>query len=346
MASGRTISRYLFSALLPLAVTVLNVSCTKDDGPSDPIQPSDEGAVDPNATALPPEFGDPVDPATAPGDVQGDMDDGASADGTSTADDAVDAPLGTLTDDPWAAPGEPADLKDGSGSIVGEDLSSGSEADTAGIPSMGSDSLTDPLADPTYDAGTSGSTNSLGYSPATKKPAAPKAAARKKSAKAKKSKSKSAAAMAAGSGGESFGSGSSVRYVTAIQLNVRSAPNRRASMVRRIKGGDKVNVTMTGSWAKLGEGEYVRTKFLSKKPQRVVSEEEIEAAWTKRNKKKVKSKAVKAPKKKAAKAKAKAKAKINTQPEAELPGDTGLPPDPSTPVVETPDDQLHGDQEP
>ena len=33
--------------------TLLSVACTKEEGPSEPIQPSDVGAVDPNAAALP-----------------------------------------------------------------------------------------------------------------------------------------------------------------------------------------------------------------------------------------------------------------------------------------------------
>jgi hypothetical protein len=43
-----------------------------------------------------------------------------------------------------------------------------------------------------------------------------------------------------------------------------------------------------GKWSKLAEGEFVRTKYLSKKKTPGVSQGEIDAAWKKASRKKKK----------------------------------------------------------
>ena len=54
------------------------------------------------------------------------------------------------------------------------------------------------------------------------------------------------------------------KYVSSFALNVRSAPDKEsATVVRHVKWGDKVEVSVNGDWAKLGTGEYISTKFLS-----------------------------------------------------------------------------------
>jgi len=317
-------SRFAFCLLL----AGLHVSCSKDEAPSDPIQPSDAGAIDPNAAALPADLGGPVDPATAPGDIPGDIP-GGDVPEDSAADDAVDAPLGTLTEDPWAAPGEPSDIKDGTGSVKGENLEGGTTADTGGIPSMGDGTEVPPPA--ASSSITDDQSTGPGYVPARKKTKkAPAVVANSSGKKKKKAKSKSGPKIA----GKQSKNGESTRYVKAIQLNIRSAPDRKSTVVRRIKGGDKVTVTFEGPWAKLGEGEYIRTKYLSKSPQRAVTEAEIEAAWAKRSKKKaVKSKSKKS---------SRSTKQQDIAPEPDV--TTDLPQ--SAPSDEVPEDAMHGDQDP
>lgn len=66
--------------------------------------------------------------------------------------------------------------------------------------------------------------------------------------------------------GSVIGTGKSKRYVQAVQLNVRSEPNRWSKVVRRVNHGDVLMVTLLkGGWSKLAEGEFVRTKHLGKK---------------------------------------------------------------------------------
>lgn len=55
------------------------------------------------------------------------------------------------------------------------------------------------------------------------------------------------------------------RVVTATKLNVRSGPSRKASVVRQLSKGEEVQAVMQGKFAKIGEGEYVRAKYLSPK---------------------------------------------------------------------------------
>ena len=61
-------------------------------------------------------------------------------------------------------------------------------------------------------------------------------------------------------------SGTSVRYVNAKLLNVRSSPNRKAKSVRQLSSGSEVTVELHGKWAKIKKGEWIRTKYLSTTP--------------------------------------------------------------------------------
>jgi len=56
------------------------------------------------------------------------------------------------------------------------------------------------------------------------------------------------------------------RYVTTYAVNVRSAPDKTASVLRHHKWGDKLEVVVNGDWAKLNTGEYVSSKVLSETP--------------------------------------------------------------------------------
>jgi uncharacterized protein YgiM (DUF1202 family) len=55
------------------------------------------------------------------------------------------------------------------------------------------------------------------------------------------------------------------RVVTATKLNVRSSPSRKSSVVRQLSKGDEVQAVIQGKFAKIGEGEYVRAKYLAPK---------------------------------------------------------------------------------
>ena len=78
---------------------------------------------------------------------------------------------------------------------------------------------------------------------------------------------------------EAAPSGQTTRYVDAILLNVRSKPNARAPIVRRLLGGARVRVEIHGGWSKLRAGQWVRTRHLSKTPTRRVSRAEADKAW-------------------------------------------------------------------
>lgn len=62
------------------------------------------------------------------------------------------------------------------------------------------------------------------------------------------------------------GSGPEVRYITSFQLNVRTKPNRFAPIIRNLDRGTEVHVKITGGWAELEKGQYIRSRHLSKKP--------------------------------------------------------------------------------
>jgi hypothetical protein len=61
-----------------------------------------------------------------------------------------------------------------------------------------------------------------------------------------------------------FGSGPQIRYIKAVELNVREKPDRYSQIVGVLKGGDKVRVKVKGGWAKLDEGRWIRSRWLVK----------------------------------------------------------------------------------
>jgi hypothetical protein len=75
--------------------------------------------------------------------------------------------------------------------------------------------------------------------------------------------------------------GKTTRYVRAILLNVRSRPNYRSPIVRRLYGGAKVQVEIHGTYAKLRDGQWVHTRYLSSKPTKKATAKDVEAAWKK-----------------------------------------------------------------
>ena len=69
---------------------------------------------------------------------------------------------------------------------------------------------------------------------------------------------------AAGPGGVAVGRGSQKRFIKAWERNIRSQPNRYSKIVGLLKGGDQVNVTIRGGWAKLDDGQWIRSRWLVK----------------------------------------------------------------------------------
>lgn len=63
----------------------------------------------------------------------------------------------------------------------------------------------------------------------------------------------------------SFDGNKVVRYVKSYALNVRTGPGLEFPVKRHVKYGDKVEVIISGEWAKLGEGEYISTNRLVEK---------------------------------------------------------------------------------
>jgi hypothetical protein len=68
-----------------------------------------------------------------------------------------------------------------------------------------------------------------------------------------------------------IGSGPQKRYIKASELNIRSQPNRFSKVVGTLVGGDEVRVTIHGGWAKLGDGQWIRSRWLVKNyPKQIV----------------------------------------------------------------------------
>lgn len=86
-----------------------------------------------------------------------------------------------------------------------------------------------------------------------------------------------------------------VRYVKGTLLNVRAKPSLKAPVVRKLLGGAEVRAEIHGGWAKIGDGEWVRTKHLSTKPTRQVSEDEAQKAEAANRSRKASGGDVKAP---------------------------------------------------
>lgn len=70
-----------------------------------------------------------------------------------------------------------------------------------------------------------------------------------------------------------------VRYVNATMLNVRSKPSPRSKIVRRLLGGTKLSVELHGKYAKIKNGQWCSSRYLSSTPTRKVSRTEAEQAW-------------------------------------------------------------------
>ncbi len=96
--------------------------------------------------------------------------------------------------------------------------------------------------------------------------------------------------------GAAAGKGKQQRYVDAVMLNVRGKPAKGAPVVRRLLGGAMIHVEMHGKWAKIKEGQWVRTKYLAAEPTKKVSRAEADKAWhqSKSGKKASKGKTAKA----------------------------------------------------
>jgi hypothetical protein len=65
-----------------------------------------------------------------------------------------------------------------------------------------------------------------------------------------------------------------VRYVGVQNLNVRSRADTHAPIVGRLAQGSMITVSVDGAWAKIGEGQFVAVKHLTKTqtaPKRLVS---------------------------------------------------------------------------
>ncbi len=69
-----------------------------------------------------------------------------------------------------------------------------------------------------------------------------------------------------------MGAGTQKRFVKAAELNIRAEPNRFSKIVGRLAGGDEVLVTIEGGWAKLSEGQWIRSRWLVKKSPRRFAE--------------------------------------------------------------------------
>lgn len=66
-----------------------------------------------------------------------------------------------------------------------------------------------------------------------------------------------------------IGFGKTQMYVNGQQINIRINPNRFSKSIGMVYGGQPVMVTMNGDWAKLEDGKWLRTRWLSvKKPSK------------------------------------------------------------------------------
>ncbi len=70
-----------------------------------------------------------------------------------------------------------------------------------------------------------------------------------------------------------FGTGKRKRYIKADQLHIRTQPDRFSKSIGLIYGGDEVHVTIRGDWAKLEEGQWIRSRWLVKNRPRKFQED-------------------------------------------------------------------------
>lgn len=219
-------------------------ACTERDM-EEPIRPTDSGNIDPNSSTA------AGDPALGGGPQ---IDEPASA-GELDVDDS-DAPLGTLTDEPWGPPsGMSGD------DAAGDFASPGTAPDSAVGPS------TETLTGENEGDLESAFEDKPVYAPGQRSRTAPKVSETLR----KKPKARSQAKSS-----KPIGTGKEKRWITAVILNVRSSPDRNSTVVRTLNGGTAVAVDVVDAkWARLAPGEYIRLRHLSTKPQRAVSDEEV-----------------------------------------------------------------------
>jgi hypothetical protein len=239
--------------LFALTLAAFTACSGSDESPQEPVAPQEDPT------------GYPEDPALA-GQMPSDADEKADATG--------DLP-GPLTDDPFNGAPPPSDAPiDPEPEALADDGGMPAADDTIPTPDAGDnvygDSFDDkPDIDPTLDNSLSSPGGDVSQ---------PKPGKKHKAAKSKKSQTKKVSRSASKDKGPQ---GSGTRYVNAIQLNVRENPNLRAPIVSRLLGGTKVKATAKGEWAQLEDGTWVKNRYLSKKPTKKVTEEDVAKAWSK-----------------------------------------------------------------
>jgi uncharacterized protein YgiM (DUF1202 family) len=247
------------ASLAALVLALAPLACTNDDDtpPQEPVAPTDEAPVYPaDAAAAPetdtsaPDF--PASSETPPPSTEADA---AAAQADATPQPPAEEMTGELSDDPLGAPKDIPTMKDDASEPDSFEQQTspapGAAADDSGIDADATGAFDEPAA-----AAPSGAPAHVGKAP------------RKSAGHGGAGKSKAAA-----------GGAHVTRYVDAIMLNVRSKPTPRAPVVRRLLGGAKITVSDKGRYAKIKDGEWVRTKFLSAQPTREVSQDEADAAW-------------------------------------------------------------------
>lgn len=87
-----------------------------------------------------------------------------------------------------------------------------------------------------------------------------------------------------------FGTGKQKRFVKADQLHIRVQPDRYSKSIGIIYGGDEVHATIRGDWAKLEEGQWIRSRWLVKTSPRKFRSDKSGSSGDQPVKKKKKSK--------------------------------------------------------
>lgn len=91
-----------------------------------------------------------------------------------------------------------------------------------------------------------------------------------------------------------FGTGKQKRFIRADQLHIRAQPDRFSKSLGLLYGGDEVHVTIRGGWAKLEDGQWIRSRWLVKKsPRKFQSTNETSNEPTKKVHKKSKKRSKK-----------------------------------------------------
>jgi len=245
------IGAIIFALALPCC------SGDESDKPQEPVAPSAE------ATPY------PEDPDLAKGDaLEGPQD------GTKSDESKGDQQIGALADQPFP------DNKNPSEGTAATDSGPDTPAATAGEPTVRGDADSEQLQGAFND-------NQPNYQPApgsSQSPTIPDVGPASDGNQAGGSKAAAEPGKIRNSGKRSAkhagnGTVGATRYVDAVMLNVRSKPNSKAPIVRRLLGGATVKVEIRGKWAKIKNGQWLRAKYLSEAPTRNVSKEEADAAW-------------------------------------------------------------------